>query len=241
MSIQDSRRAIRHLLDERSPADAPTAYYALHHPAARTALFVEQDAGGRVVGFAARCLTGLDLFRPLVTLRGPSPEVAARLLGEALTAGRPYIVFVAADQYPLVGGSVQVESERLLHIYRLDRARFQPVINVLVTQERAPDGLPRFEVRSGGEVQAAAGINWQSPDFAEIYVHVTPRARGRGFGRSVVAACTERVLQSERTPLYLVEPENEASRALAEGVGYVDTGARQVYAEVVYTGKPLGG
>lgn len=240
MNAPDPRRALRHLLDERSPADAPTAYYALHHPPARTALFVEQDAGGRAVGFVARCQTGLDLFRPLATMRCPSPEVAVRLLDKALTVGRPYILFVPADQYPLAGGSVQVESERLLYIYRLDRARFKPLINVMVMQAAAPDGSPRYEVRSGG-LQAVAGVNWQSPDFAEIYTHTEPGARGRGWGRSVVAACTERLLRDGRTPLYLVEAHNEASIALAESVGYVDTGARQVYAEVLYTGNPLGG
>ncbi|MCZ7546672.1 MAG: GNAT family N-acetyltransferase [Anaerolineae bacterium] len=72
-----------------------------------------------------------------------------------------------------------------------------------------------------------------------MYVHTEPGARQRGWGQSVVAACTERVLRDGRTPLYLVDEDNEASRALAENVGYVDTGARQVYAEVIYTGSPL--
>lgn len=242
MTLQDTRRAIRRLLDERSAADAPTAYYALHHPPARTALFIEEDARGRAVGFVARCQTGLDLFRPLVTMRCPaqdtSAEGAARLLDRALTPGRPYLLFVPESQYPLAGGSVQVESERVLRIYRLDRARFKPVINVMVMQRTGQDGAPRYEVRSGG-VQAVAGVNWQSPGFAEIYVHTEPGARQRGWGQSVVAACTERVLRDGRTPLYLVDEDNEASRALAENVGYVDTGARQVYAEVIYTGSPL--
>ncbi|MCZ7546673.1 MAG: hypothetical protein M5R40_25525 [Anaerolineae bacterium] len=160
MTLQDTRRAIRRLLDERSAADAPTAYYALHHPPARTALFIEEDARGRAVGFVARCQTGLDLFRPLVTMRCPaqdtSAEGAARLLDRALTPGRPYLLFVPESQYPLAGGSVQVESERVLRIYRLDRARFKPVINVMVMQRTGQDGAPRYEVRSGG-VQAVAG------------------------------------------------------------------------------------
>jgi predicted GNAT family acetyltransferase len=71
-----------------------------------------------------------------------------------------------------------------------------------------------------------AGTNWRSPAFAEIFVYVHPRGRGRGWGRSVVSACTAALLADRIRPLYLVEPDNDASLRIATGLGYVDTGHR---------------
>jgi predicted GNAT family acetyltransferase len=85
-----------------------------------------------------------------------------------------------------------------------------------------------------------AGVNWQSPAFAELYVHTDATVRQRGWGESVASVVTQAVLASGRTPLYLVESDNDPSRALAQKLGYVDTGARQVYADVVYLGHPVG-
>ncbi|MBN2303375.1 MAG: hypothetical protein JXQ72_02785, partial [Anaerolineae bacterium] len=100
---------------------------------------------------------------------------------------------------------------------------------------RTPDGLPRCVIESGG-YKAVAGVNWQSPAFAEIYVHTDPPVRQRGWGSGVASAVTQAVLESSRLPLYLVEQQNDVSRQLADTLGYVDTGARQVYADVVYQG-----
>jgi len=236
-TLLEQRRLITPLLDTTSPIDAPTAYYALYHNPNRSALFVRQDTQGRAVGFVARCQTGIDLFRPLVVVRCPDAEVAADLLQEALVVGRPYLFFSNVNQLPFIGGSLRASNERILSIYRLDPARFSPEINVLVVQKNAPDGTPRAEIQSNG-LQASAGVNWQSPGFAEIYVQTDPDARQRGWGRSVAANCTQQVLASGRIPLYLVEPSNEASVRLAESLGYVDTGARQVFADVVYEGHP---
>ncbi len=99
------------------------------------------------------------------------------------------------------------------------------------------DGTPRCAIESS-DLRAVAGVNWQSPAFAEIYVHTDAAARQRGWGESVVSAVTQAVLEGGRIPLYLVESDNEPSRALAEKLGYVDTGGRQVYADVVYLGHP---
>ncbi len=140
-------------------------------------------------------------------------------------------------QVPLVGGSLRMLHEQVLRVYRLDVARFQPEINVLVQCAHGPDGHPRCRIESGG-LQAVAGVNWQSPAFAEVFVQTDPDARQRGWGRSVVAAISELVVRGGRVPIYLVEHDNEASRRLAESLGYVDTGARQVYADVVYEGHP---
>lgn len=237
MTIYEQRKLIRRLLDPTSAVDAPTAYYALFHSPAKSALTVQSDAENRAIGFVAECRTGIDLFRPLVTLRCPDAETAADLLKQALTPQRPYILFVSEDQIAHTGGSLRIDALRTLHIYKLDKLRFDPVINVLVTQRVSPDGLRRYVIESGGQ-QALAGMNWQSPSFTEIFVHTDAGARQRGWGLSVTSALTQMILDNGRTPIYLVETENEASRNLAEKLGYVDVGARQVYAEVTYLEHP---
>jgi hypothetical protein len=239
MTINEQRQQVRRLINDSSAADAPTAYYALFHPPDRSTLFVRTDDSGRARGFAGVFRTGLDLFRPLVTMCCPNPECAAGLLAKALTPGRPYIFFAALNQLPLVGGSFEIHHQRTLHIYRLTLSRFEPVINVLVVRRDTPDGLPRCVIESG-EMKAVAGVNWQSPGFAEIYVHTDAQVRRRGWGLSVASAVTQAVLDNTRIPLYLVEPDNQPSVELAEKLGYVDTGARQVMADVVYQGPPGG-
>ena len=89
MSIHEHRQQVRRLLDDSSPTDAPTAYYALFHPAARSALVTRVNGDGRVQGFLGRFQTGIDLFRPLITLACRDAEIAADLMAEALTVGRP--------------------------------------------------------------------------------------------------------------------------------------------------------
>lgn len=78
---------------------------------------------------------------------------------------------------------------------------------------------------------AMSGTNWRSPNFAEVFVYVHPRGRGRGWGRSVVSACTSALLEERLRPVYIVDEENEASIHIAEGLGYVDTGIREVSGE----------
>jgi hypothetical protein len=237
-SIHEQRRLVRRLLDDTSPGDAPTAYYALFHDPARSVLFTQVDDAGRVTGFVGRFQTGIDLFRPLVTLACWDAASAADLLSQALAPGRPYILFANVSQLPLVGGSLRIDSQRILQIHRLDLGRFEHEVNVLVRCEKAHDGTPRCLIGSR-DVMAVAGVNWTSPAFAEVYVHTDAPARQRGWGKSVASAVTQAVLAGGRIPIYLVEPENDASRRLAESLGYVDTGARQVYADVVYLGNPV--
>ena len=238
MNIHEHRKQARLMLDVSSAADAPTAYYTLFHPPERSALFTRTDERtGRMLGFVGRFQTGIDLFRPLVTMACRDAGTAADLLAEALASGRPYILFANISQLPLLSGSMQINDERLLMIYQLDVRRFDPILNVLVQCRTVAGGLPRCEINSGGQ-QALAGVNWQSPAFAEIYVQVDPGARLRGWGQSVTSAITQAVLDGGRIPIYLVESDNEASVMLAEKLGYVDTGARQIYADVVYLGHP---
>ena len=48
---------------------------------------------------------GHQLFRPLITLDCRDAETAASLMAEALTPGRPYILFANLNQLPLVGAA----------------------------------------------------------------------------------------------------------------------------------------
>ena len=241
MSILEARKRVRALIDDANPAQSPTAYYALFHSNDKSALFTAENDQGKTIGFVGRFQTGVDLFRPLVTLNCPTPEVAAALLSQALVVGRPYILFAGLNQLTKVGGSLQIESQRILQIYTVESARFHPQINVMVVNKTAHDGTPRCEVLSNGKAMAVAGVNWKSPAFAEIYVHTETAARQKGWGKSVVSGVTNRLLEDGIRAVYLVENGNDASRQLVESLGFVDTGSRQVYADVVYHGNPMVG
>lgn len=245
--MTEKRRQIQALLYERSPADAQAAYYALHHPDEKTQLFTLANSDGLAEGYLCMSRTGMDLFRPLLTMRlpfssasaGVNPESAASLLYSALPAGTSVIMSVPQDYYPIVSALFELQSEQRMRIMVLDQERYEPIVNVLVTQTETYNGLPRFLVRSSAgssgrgsaEIAASAGLNWRSPHFAEIYVHTKPAFRRRGFGRSVVAALVENTLTSGRIPLYAVDAENDASIQLAESVGFVDTGATDILLE----------
>lgn len=237
------RRAIRRLLRERDPADAMAAYYAFHHPDDRTVLVltpegVEANPIGHADGYVALSRTGIDLFRPLVTMRLPtdrepdSAQKAADLLSRALAPGQPVILNVPARYRPLITALFDVETEEALRLLILPAERYEPSINVLVRLDNGPGGLPRYTVPSAQEgpeeIVASASLNWQSPDFAEIAVNTRPMSRRQGWGRVVVQALSGHILDSGRSPLYVVAEENEASAALAESVGFVDTGVRKV-------------
>ncbi|MBN2471926.1 MAG: GNAT family N-acetyltransferase [Anaerolineae bacterium] len=238
MNIRQQRQIIsQYLLTDDNIVDAPTAYYALYHDPKRSELRLRLRPSGRPEGFAGRFQTGYDLFRPLVTMRARTPEAAADLLAELLTPDRPYIFFATGQQLPLIGGSFEILNQRALHIYYLDTRKFHPRPNVMVVERAVPGGPPRFEIHSG-ELMAVAGLNWQSPGFAELYVYTEPMARKRGWGRSVLSACSEYVLRGGRLPLYLVEADNAESIALAEAVGFVNSGAQQVLVEGIYRGHP---
>ncbi|WP_374688567.1 GNAT family N-acetyltransferase [Promineifilum sp.] len=235
-NLRQLRRAIRFLLREREPADAMAAYYALHHAEERTTLVAAPEE--RPAGYVALSRTGIDLFRPLVTMRLPTDhaadatEAAARLIRQALGPGQPVILSIPSRYLPLIQALFDIQSEERLRLYALDPARFEPIINVLVTRSLGPGNLPRYIIRSSQsgeeEVVASASLNWQSPAFAEIAVNTRPQHRRQGWGRSVVAAISQELLDSGRAPLYVVAEDNDASIHLAESVGFVDTGVREI-------------
>jgi GNAT superfamily N-acetyltransferase len=225
------RDQVRLMLDTSAPADGLYAYYALYHDPSRTQLTVRQGPARRPSGFVAVCQTGQRLFQPTVVLRTHDAAAGAELLREALVPNRPYYVITTPDLRDVVLDVVQIERPERNHVYLLDLARFDEPINVLVVAEQGLGGHPRFVIRTGGEVAAEAGVNWMSPTFAEIAVQTQPAARGRGWGRSVVAACARWVTQSGRRALYVVNDGNEASVALAKATGFADTGAREFAGE----------
>jgi GNAT superfamily N-acetyltransferase len=231
--LQALRLKARIMLHLSDPVDALYAYYALYHDPRRSELFIHEDAEGHADGFAAVCQTGQRLFQPTVALRARNERTAVEVLHRALVPGRPYTVITTLDLMDAVGQVVDVQQAEINHLYSLEPVRFQPVINVLVVAEEGIGGLPRFVIRSQREVAAEAGLNWASPHFAEVFVHVEPDARGRGWGRSVLSACTTWAVCSAHQPLYVVNEANEAGIALAKAVGYVDTGVREFSGEGV--------
>lgn len=241
-ALSAQRRAIRRLLRERDPADAMAAYYAFYHPDDRTTLVLwpPEDNGPSVDeagGYVAFSRTGIDLFRPLVTMRLPTdhrPDAvhdAAELIGRAVAPGQAVILNIPARYRPLIDALFDIQTEESLLLYSLPAHRYEPIVNVLVTRATGPGGLPRFTIRSSqsgeDEVVAAASLNWQSPHFGEIAVSTRAQYRRQGWGRSVVAALSGYLIDSGRTPLYVVSEENHASASLAESVGFTDTGVRE--------------
>jgi GNAT superfamily N-acetyltransferase len=254
MTLADKRRAIRRLLDEKNPADARDAYYAFHHADEKTQLVTQNAGRGDTTGYICLARTGADLFRPLVTLRFSESattgevdiETATALVYTAIPVGASLILSVREKYLPVLDAFLDVHNEERINILVLDRGRFQPIINVLVTQSESHDGLPRFVARSStsnymggrGEILASAGLNWRSPYFAEIYVHTKAPHRRQGLGRSVVAYIVKHTLDSGRRPLYAVNTDNQASIQLAESVGFVDMGITEIMIEGTLRPRP---
>ena len=233
-SIDQLRSVVRTMLDERATSDALAAYYALYHPADKTDLFVYPDvSAGPARGFLVRARTGMDLFRPLVTARISDDETAQALFERGLIAGRPVYLTLPVEQAGWAGKYLHVSDTELHRIYRYAPENYQSEINVLVVTSTGADGLPRCEIRAGDRAGAVAGINWQSPRYAELYVYTDPAVRGRGWGKSVVRALVGLILKAGRLPLYVVAESNEYSIRLAEAVGFVDTGQREYVGQAI--------
>jgi len=230
--IDAERLKVRSMLSLSASGDALYAYYAFYHDPGRTELHVHEDAKGRVDGFVAVCQTGQRLFQPTVVLRTPDVDVAADLLHEALEPGRPYYLITTPDLEDAVSSVVVMSQPHTSRVYEIDLSRFEHTVNVLVVAEEGIEGRPRFLVRARDEVVAEAALGWKSPDFAGINVQVTASARPRGFGQAVLSACTRWAVRSGLHPLVIVEVGDEYTTHLVESVGYVDSGARELAADV---------
>jgi GNAT superfamily N-acetyltransferase len=225
--LADLRREIRPLLSSSAPGDALAVYYALYHDPRRTHLTLHRRVDGRADGFLIVAQTGIDLFRPLVTLRAPTEEIAGELLSTGLTPGWSYSVVAPMELAGAVRTFLDVEQSGIHRILMLDPSQFEPIINVLVTSVPDARGQLRFQIESQGQPMAVAGTNWHSPFFAEVYVYVEPAAQGRGWGKSVVSACTQHLLERGLRPLYAAKVDDPVSVRLAQSLGYVDTDARE--------------
>lgn len=241
----EQRRAIRHLLDDLNPADASAVYFAFHYPDTKTQLVTYPTQTDQAVGYIAFSRTGIDLFRPFVTLRLPIHDLTASadLIYTTIMPDMPLILDVPALYMPLIRALFTIHSEEKLCLYTLNRYHFEPILNVLVVQETSVNGFPRFVIRqrtTAGteETMATAGLNWLSPYFGEISVNTNPNYRRQGFGRSVVSAMSQYILDRGIIPLYLVAENNEASIKLAETIGFLDSGSRSYLLQASLNSRP---
>jgi RimJ/RimL family protein N-acetyltransferase len=224
----EERGALRILLDARRAGDAMALYYALLHPAGKTRLWTHRSPAGRLDGFLVRAQTGQDLFRPLVTLRAPDATSAAELMQAAFPVPQAAMFSVPEPLGLWVLPLISAEKTLQILLLRLNPSYLEPVLNIFVTRAADPGGLPRYEIRRENKLLAAAGVNWQSSDWAEIFVHTDPEVRERGYGKSVCAALCQQLLEEKKGVLYAVEETNAASRRLARGLGFEDTGDREI-------------
>lgn len=243
MTLIEKRRAIRHLLDENDPADALAVHFAFYYAGDKTVLKAYPPEAERAIGYVCLSRTGMDLFRPLVTMRLPLPdmEASADLIYSALAPDTAVILNFRGNYSPLINALFAVQTEERLQLFALSATRFEPLINVFITQDTGANGLPRFIIRDRQHenvLVAAAGLNWQTPRFAEISVNTHPQYRRRGYGRSVVAAMANYLLAHGRVPLYVAAENNLASIQLAQQVGFTDTLHRQLLVQGSLNPRP---
>ena len=231
------RRDLRIWMGDEDAEQAAFAYYLLHHPANRTRLSLLRNETGKLVGALAECITGYDLFRPLIVMRGENDDALRRLLQKAMPRERPCLLLGPLHYAPLWQEFMQLTDDTIYRLYALDVRTFEPVINVLVTWTKTPDGLPRYEIRSSDKALAVASLNWRSPRFAEVGVYTEPEVRGRRWGESVVSALCAELLGEGVMPIYLVEETNEASCHLAERVGFRETGRRILFTAATWLAR----
>jgi len=224
----DARAAIAPLLSSQ-PGDALASYFGLEHDAKRTRLILRHDASGHPLAFVAVCQTGLDLFRPLIVLRGDDSAALQDALREALAPSRQYLFSAPVALRPDLESVAHLHGEAVNRIYALNGANFQPVLNVLVQTSKTPDGQLRATIRArDGGAAAEAGTSWISSRYAEVFVQVAESVRGRGLGKSVVSAVSAQILELRRAPLYATTRDNTASNRLAVSLGFRDTGALEL-------------
>lgn len=236
------RTPLGRLLDERSAADSMAAYYALHHPPDRVSVYAYYASNGVPSAFLAVARTGLDLFRPLAIPFVAQPTGMDALLRAALLPGRPVLLHAPLEQRAWVEATAELSNVRVFELFRLDLRAFEPIVNVLVVEARAPGGWPRYEIRSSEVVHVAAGLNWKGPVFAEVYLEVDPEVRGRAFGRSALAAIAGRLLSESIVALYRIPDDDPMGRAEARRLGFRTTGVRTFEAQALLGGgSPLEG
>jgi RimJ/RimL family protein N-acetyltransferase len=239
----ERRPVIGHLLDERQPADTTAVYFAYYHGEERTWLVTSPPEAERAEGYILLAQTGMDLFRPFLTLRlPPDMEQATKLIYDALRPETTVILNTPDEYMPLIRACFAIESEEQLQMMVLDPTHFEPVVNVLVTQEVGIGGRPRFVIRhraDDNQVLAVASVNWQTPHFADVSVNTQANARQQGYGRSVLAALVNYLLEEGIQPIYNVRTDNAASIRLARGLGFFNRGRREWMLNATLKPMPL--
>jgi ribosomal protein S18 acetylase RimI-like enzyme len=209
-----------------NPVDALTSYFALEHDPKRVKLYLRTAVSGRSLAFVAVCQTGLDLFRPLIVMRGDDSSALRDALKEALSPGRQYLLNAPPALQPDIAAVCSLSGESINAIYTLSALDHTPVVNIMVQTSATPDGMLRASVAArDGSNAAEAGTSWISSRYGEVFVQVAESVRRRGLGKSVVSAVCTQLLQRNRAPLYITRTDNVASRKLAERLGFQDTGA----------------
>jgi hypothetical protein len=229
----EERGKLAPLLNLHSPADATAAYYALDHPEARVELFVEFAGNGAPRGFLAVAQTGYDLFRRLAVPFAAHPLGLVRLLQEGLRPAQPVLLLLPMEQEAWIEGLLELSEARVLDVFRLHTAHFQPVLNVMVVAVEGPDGGSRFEIRGASGAHASSGANWRGPHYAEVYVDTDDEGRARGFSRSVLAAMTGQLLAERRVALYRIDEMDALGQAEAFEVGFRRSGERSLLVQAV--------
>lgn len=235
------RQQLARLINPAAAGDALAAYYALSHPAGKVQLWSYAPGEGSPTGFLVQARTGFDLFRPLIIPHVAQAAALHSLLGTALVPGHPVLIMLPASQREGLEAVLDLTDARSYEMLRLEPRRLEPVINVLIQSATTPDGLPRFEIRSGDSVAVTAGVNWIGETFAEVYLHSASAEIAAGKVRSVLSAIAGHLLHERRVALLQVASDQEALRSVAITLGFRATGDRLLHAQAVLRGDQAHG
>lgn len=229
---------VKRLINPKAASDAQAAYYALEHPRERVTLYGYFPQNNVLSGFIAIARTGFDLFRPLITPFTGTDESLITLIKASILPNRPHLMYLPIEQETLLDGQFTVEKLQLSSLLRLDPRGFEPILNILVVEDKNSEGWPRFEIKAKGGGFAASGLNWKSKYAAEIYVECDEEGRRRGFTRSVLSALIDRMLGENLLVLFRVSDDDYGSFEDAFDLGFVPTGVRSVLTQLVVEDPP---
>lgn len=226
-----NRDRLAGLINEGAVLDAMAGYYALHHPEDRVKLFGFYPNDEPPTAFLVLAQTGFDLFRPLALPFVGHGEAMDALLRFGLEPRRPVVLDIPVEQRDWAERSVSLRAPAVAEIYRVEADRFEPMINVLITEVSTSTGWPRFEIQSRAGGRASAGVNWLGPRHAEIYIDADEEAHKRRFDQSLLATISGRLMEARKIPLLRVGDKDTERAARAMEVGYRPTGVRMVSAQ----------
>ncbi len=161
----------------------------------------------------------LDVLR---ALDDPSdPAQVDRALQPARTLGPGELFYLPEDGEVAVlevGGEIEEVSVNSIRDW-LDRL---PVEDLEESSVHEMEDV--LVLRRDGQVLGAAGHRDWPSDIGHLGVVVSPEARGSGVGSALGAAATRRVLDRGRHPQWRAAAWNDASRIVADRIGYQKVG-----------------